>query len=166
MTKDPFKHCPECSEVLVSFDDGERLRLRCPQCGWIRYRNPAVGVAVILINDEGLWLGKRRNGGWCIPCGYVEWDESIEHAALREASEETGLDLKLGDVFAVHSNFHDPERHTVGIWYTTEVDDFSKANAGGDLIELRPFPWDQLPNLIFPTDREVVGKLHKISLEG
>ncbi len=91
----PFLYCPLCAEGLQPFSDGERLRSRCPNCGWIYYRNPTVGVAVVLLESGRLLLGERRDGGWCIPCGHVEWDESIEKAAVREFAEETGLQVEL-----------------------------------------------------------------------
>ncbi len=125
----------------------------------MRYRNPTVGVAVILIEDGRLWLGRRRDGGWCIPCGHVEWDETIEEAAYREAREETGLQIELIKLFAVHSNFHNPEQHTVGVWYLASGVDTSKARPGGDLIELHPFPLNEIPTLKFTTDQEVVNSL-------
>ncbi|MGD8759595.1 MAG: hypothetical protein PVJ07_05035, partial [Anaerolineales bacterium] len=73
--------------------------------------------------------------------------------------EEMGLDLELEDVFAVLSNFHNPEQHTVGIWYRAKALDTAGARAGGDLLELRPFALDALPELIFPTDRLVIERL-------
>lgn len=154
-----FSFCPHCSTKLEPFKQGTRARLRCPACGWIHYRNPTVGVAVILLTEAGLWLGRRRDGGWCIPCGHVEWDETVEAAARREMREEMGLDLELEDVFAVLSNFHNPEQHTVGIWYRAKALDTAGARAGGDLLELRPFALDALPELIFPTDRLVIERL-------
>jgi 8-oxo-dGTP diphosphatase len=156
---DPFRFCPRCSRALTIFHDGERLRLHCEYCNWIHYRNPTVGVAVILLTDEGLWLGKRRSGGWCIPCGHVEWDEDIESAARREMLEETGLAVTLKDVFTVHSNFHNPDQHTVGVWFLGETDDLSGARPGGDLVDLKAFPLSNLPSLIFPTDQKVVDQI-------
>jgi len=159
METSKFRYCPICGKPLITFFDGERTRHRCESCEWIHYRNPTVGVAVILYDEEGLYLGKRRSGGWCIPCGHVEWDESIEAAAKREFLEETGLKVRLREVFAVHSNFHNPKQHTVGVWFQGEVEDYSGKKPGGDLIELRAFPLDNLPSLIFPTDDLVVAKL-------
>ena len=57
-------------------------RPRCAACGFVHFRNPAVGVAVVLLDDAGrILLGQRSAGGnvgeWCIPCGYVEWGEDI-----------------------------------------------------------------------------------------
>ena len=93
MELDRYQYCPLCSQALTTFHDGERLRRRCENCGWVHYRNPTAGVAVILLHDDELLLGRRRSGGWCIPCGHVEWDETIKEAARREIHEETGLDV-------------------------------------------------------------------------
>jgi 8-oxo-dGTP diphosphatase len=159
MKEDTYRFCPHCSQTLESFDDSGFPRKRCPSCEWVYYRNPTVGVAVILLTEEGLWLGLRRSGGWCIPCGHVEWDETIEQAAVREAKEEMGMEVELHGVFAVLSNFHDPEQHTVGVWFRGSVKNTEAAQAGGDLLELFPYPLDAVPELVFPTDREIVRRL-------
>jgi 8-oxo-dGTP diphosphatase len=160
-----FRFCPLCGQTLTTFFDGERFRLRCENCNWIHYRNPTVGVAVILLSDVGLWLGQRRSEDWCIPCGHVEWDESIQDAARREALEETGLAVTLGKIFSAHSNFHNPDQHTVGIWFMAEAEDLSKASPGGDLIDFRPFPLTQIPKLAFPTDRKVIQEIKENFLD-
>ncbi len=159
MHDDPYLFCPRCASSLEPFHDGDRLRKRCPRCSWMHYRNPTVGVAVVLITEEGLWLGRRRSGGWCIPCGHVEWDETLEQAAKREAKEEMGIDVELGEVLAVFSNFHDPQQHTVGVWFRSYAPEIHHARPGGDLDDLRPFPLDSIPDLAFPTDREVIESL-------
>jgi ADP-ribose pyrophosphatase YjhB (NUDIX family) len=158
---DPYRYCPFCASELTPFHDETVDRQRCENCGWVHYRNPTAGVAVILLSDQGLLLGRRRGGGWCIPCGHVEWDESVEEAAQREAREETNLDVALSGLYAVHSNFHDRKQHTVGHWYLAQADDFSDARPGGDLVELGFFALDDLPSLIFPTDRLVARRLQE-----
>ena len=50
---------------------------------------------MVLVEAGNLLLGERRDGGWCIPCGHVEWDESIGEAASREFYEETGLRVTI-----------------------------------------------------------------------
>jgi 8-oxo-dGTP diphosphatase len=156
---DRYRFCPICGSSLEPFQDDDQQRLRCPSCAWIRYRNPTTGVAVILLSGSKLLLGQRHGGGWCIPCGHVEWDETIEEAALREMREETGLEVTLESVYAVLSNFHDLDNHTVGIWYRGTAKSLDEAHAGGDLIEARLFSLKELPDLIFPTDRIVVQRL-------
>jgi ADP-ribose pyrophosphatase YjhB (NUDIX family) len=158
MSDQPYRYCPKCSQRLTPFEDEGILRLRCPDCGWVHYRNPTAGVAVVLIEAGQILLGERRDGGWCIPCGHVEWYESTEEAARREFQEETGLEISLQGVFAVHSNFHNPVQHTVGIWYRG-VRSGGVLKAGEDLVRVSFFRLDRLPELKFPTDRLVVEKI-------
>lgn len=139
-------------------------RLRCGLCGFVLYRNPIVGVAAIVMEKGSVLLGKRRPGGpwgdkWCIPCGYVEWGEDIREAAQREFLEETGLRVKIGKLFAVHSNFHNQSFLTVGIWFRAEVIG-GVLQAGDDLTQAGYLPLDGIPGpLAFPTDLLVLEEL-------
>ena len=160
-----WANCPKCGGALQGRPRGDRVRPTCGDCGKAVFHNPAVGVAVVLTDDASRVLLARRSrsyaGLWCIPCGYVEWDEDVRLAAAREIEEETGLRVDVGDVFAVHSNFHDSSQHTVGIWFRGTV-------WGG---ELRPaddvdlvgfYDLDDLPGeLAFPTDQLVIDQLRR-----
>ena len=94
-----FRFCPMCRTDLTPKTRGGRPRPHCRECGYVQYRNPVAGVAVICRRGPGILMGRRaagqsRGGEWCIPCGYVEWGEDIREAAKREMLEETGLIIR------------------------------------------------------------------------
>ena len=95
-----FSYCPKCGSPLSSQERGGRPRPVCPACGYVHYRNPVVGVAVVLSDAGRILMGRRSRGAyggmWCIPCGYVEWGEDIRETAHREFLEETGLEVEVG----------------------------------------------------------------------
>lgn len=152
--------CPFCGARFDATLPGPHLE--CGHCHEITYRNPAVGVAVIVLDQGRILLGRRgrgaKAGDWCVPCGYVEWDEDVRDAARREVKEETGLDVDIAEVYAVHSNFHDREKQTVGIWFMASGYR-GELTAGDDIVEVRFFPFDRLPQLAFPTDELVIDSL-------
>lgn len=76
-----------------------------------RFGDHEIGVAPLVTDDEGILLVRETVGGaWTIPGGYAEWGEEVEDACIREAKEETGLDLEVirplalyrGEVFSPH----------------------------------------------------------------
>ncbi len=159
-----FRYCPYCASPMDRKKEGGRERPYCPSCGFTQYLNPTVGVAVVVIREGKILLGKRAphvsyGQMWCIPCGHVEWDEDVEDAAVREFEEETGLRVSIKGVVAVHSNFHNPRQHTVGIWFMGEVVG-GEPRPGDDLVEIGFFPLNNPPlPLAFPTDRLVLEEL-------
>ncbi|HEX3031461.1 MAG TPA: NUDIX domain-containing protein, partial [Bacillota bacterium] len=85
-------------------------------------------------------------------------DESLEEGLVREFREETGLKVLPRSLYAAKSNFHDPNCHTVGIWYL--VQPFGgELQAGDDLAEVGFFPLNKVPEMAFPTDWEVIELL-------
>ena len=158
-----YHFCPKCGASFGRKVIHDLERLVCSQCEFIFWQNPVGGVAVIVMDEDEILLGRRSRGiytgTWCIPCGYVEYDEDVRVAARREFAEETGLLVSVGTVYAVHSNFHNPAMHSVGVWFRGEVTG-GELQAADDLdkvayLSLR----DPLPKLAFPTDELVVQQL-------
>lgn len=163
MRKQRFFHCPKCGGKLEYRQVAEQQRLVCSNCSYIFYENPIVGVAAIVMNNGKILLGKRSSataypGLWCIPCGYVEYEEDVYDAVRREFKEETGLTIEVKKVFTALSNFHNPNVHTVGIWFIAHVTG-GTLQAGDDISEVGYFELNQLPPLAFPTDRQVIELL-------
>jgi 8-oxo-dGTP diphosphatase len=163
-----FLYCPYCGVSLEDKAADKGVRSFCSGCRRVCYRNPTVGVAVVLVEDGKVLLVRRSGsyrGQWCIPCGHVEWDEEVRQAAGREFFEETGIKVEVGRVFSVHSNFHDPEFQTVGIWFWGTRTG-GELRPGPDESEAGFFGLDDLPDMAFPTDIEVCRELKEYFKSG
>lgn len=91
-----------------------------------KYKNPALTVDTIIIKDNKVILIKRLNNPfkdhWAIPGGFVEYGEKVEDAAVREAKEETGLDIELTKLVGVYSDpDRDPRGHTVTVAFLSKI---------------------------------------------
>lgn len=83
-----------------------------------QFKNPAVTVDIVIETENGIVLIKRKNepykNKWALPGGFVEYGEKVEEAAIREAKEETGLNITLKKLLGVYSKpDRDPRGHTV-----------------------------------------------------
>ncbi len=124
----------------------------CPQCGHRsrRYRNPAPTVDIIIeLQDQGLVLIERGQPpwGWALPGGFVEYGESLEAAARREAREETGLEVELLGQFHTYSDpGRDPRQHTITTVYVARAQ--GSPQAASDARALAVFAPEQLPEVL------------------
>ena len=115
------------------------------------HSNPVPTVDIIIKYREGIVLIRRKNPpyGWALPGGFVDYGETLEGAAVREAKEETGLDVKLLRQFHSYSDPHrDPRQHTITTVFLAEA--AGQAVAGDDAAEIGVFSAGDLPdNLAF-----------------
>ena len=165
MREPRIRFCPQCAGELGPREDDGRVRLACRSCGFVFYRNPLPGVAVALVEGGRTLLVRRRSslfdGMWCIPCGYVEIDETVEEAARREFREETGLKVEVGEVVLVHSSFEVAHRPVVGVWFRGRVVGGEMAPGEG-VREVAFFPLEAPPaELAFEGDRLVIDMLRR-----
>lgn len=112
-------------------------------------RNPIPTVDIIIEYNGGIILIKRKNPpeGWALPGGFVDYGESLESAAIREAKEETGLDIELIRQFHTYSDpERDPRHHTITTVYIAKAR--GMAVAGDDAKEIGIFYKDNLPEQI------------------
>jgi ADP-ribose pyrophosphatase YjhB (NUDIX family) len=102
--------CSRCGEALrmgpVEGDD--RDRYACRACGHIAYVNPRLVVTALPVTDDGTLVLLRRGiepgyGTWAQPGGFLEVDESVAEAAIRETMEETGLVIEPGEIVGLYS---------------------------------------------------------------
>jgi ADP-ribose pyrophosphatase YjhB (NUDIX family) len=125
------------------------IKKPCPACGFEQedYLIPLPTVDIIIEMGEGsIVLIKRKNipRGWAIPGGFVEYGESLEEAAVREAREETGLDVKLVRQLHTYSDpTRDPRRHTISTAFMTTAS--GTPQAADDAEEIGIFTKDNLP---------------------
>ena len=124
----------------------------CPQCGHRsrRYKNPVPTVDIIIeYRDQGLVLIERANPppGWALPGGFVDYGESLEAAAVREAKEETGLTVTLLGQFHTYSDpQRDPRQHTITTVFVAQG--HGDPQAADDARRLAVFAPDRLPPVL------------------
>ena len=122
------------------------------------YKNPIPAVDLIIeIEGQGLVLIERRNPppGWALPGGFVEVGESLEQAAIREAKEETCLDVELLGQFHTYSDPHrDPRMHCISTVFVAKATGTPKAEDDAKSVAL--YPKDRLPDILAFDHRKIL----------
>ncbi len=122
-------------------------------------RNPALAVDVIIqTKPDTIVLIRRKNEpfGWAIPGGFVDYGESLEQAAVREAREETTLEVTLIRQMHTYSEpSRDPRGHTVSAVYVAVAEGVPQGR--DDAVEARAYPIDQLPEDIVFDHRRIIS---------
>ena len=152
------RFCTSCGAAL----DGASAHPRCIGCGRVQHRDLKVGVGVVVRDPEGRLLLVRRavhpeKGRWALPAGYVDRDEDPRLAAARETSEETGLEVRVGEVVDVWPGTGDGGA-SFFLAFQAEVTG-GRLEAGDDASEVGFFAPDALPDLAFPSTRAVAERV-------
>jgi len=139
---------------------GTKIKRRCANCGaeTESYRNPLPTVDIIIeVEGRGIVLIKRKNPplGWAIPGGFVDYGESLEDAAMREAKEESGLDVTLIRQLHTYSRpDRDPRHHAISTVFIARA--AGTPVAADDAAEIGLFTRYHLPHPIVFDHREIL----------
>jgi ADP-ribose pyrophosphatase YjhB (NUDIX family) len=145
-----LRYCGRCGAPLrFGFVDGEhRERLVCDACGHIAYVNPRLVVTAFPVTERGELVLLRRGiepgyGSWAQPGGFLEVDETVHQAAIRETVEETGLLIEPGEIIGLYTRL---EAAVVTIAFEARIVG-GEATQTPEALEVRPFapeaiPWD------------------------
>jgi ADP-ribose pyrophosphatase YjhB (NUDIX family) len=148
--------CSRCGGRLeFGFVDGEhRERLACSKCGYVAYVNPRLVVTTIPVTDDGRIVLLRRGiepgkGSWAQPGGFLEVDETVTEAAIRETFEETGLVVEPGEIIGLYARL---EAAVVVLVYEAHVVS-GEFRTNPEALEIEAFapetiPW---PRIAFST---------------
>ncbi len=156
MSTPPKPSCPGSGPRVEDVPDGDdRLRLICPDCGFIHYENPKMVVGSVVRSGDRVLLCRRaiapRLGYWTLPAGYLELNEAPHEGAMREAFEEAHARIEILSLLAVYSI---PRLSQVQLIYRARLTDESiKPGIESQAVDL--FSWEQIPwsEIAFPTVR-------------
>ena len=143
--------CSQCAApVHLQVPPGDSLaRHVCSQCGAIHYQNPKLVVGTLPVWQDSVLLCRRaiepRRDKWTLPAGFMENNETMAEAALRETVEEACARVELGDIYTLISVPHISQVHAI---YRARLLDLDFA-PGAETLEVKLFteaeiPWPEL----------------------
>jgi len=156
-----YRFCPACGGALEkrSLKATDPDRLVCGVCGFVFYLDPKVAVGTIIRADDARLVLVRRAiepgyGLWVFPGGFVDRGEELPRAAIREAREESGLDVRLDRLVNIYSY---PDAAVIIVVYAATA--LAGQLCGDDeCLEARLFRADEIPwdELAFRSTREAL----------
>jgi 8-oxo-dGTP diphosphatase len=158
------KHCPLCGAHLARGDVEGRERVRCEQCPFVLYENPASAAAGIVLDAQRRVLLIQRaiepyKGCWALPAGYQEINEAPSATVIREIHEECGIEVEVLELFDLLFVPEDERRPAnVAVYLCRQVGGILRP--GEDALDARWFDLAELPaNLGFDNGRRILDRL-------
>lgn len=153
-----LRYCSRCGSQLrfgpVAHE--ERPRDACTACGYVAYVNPRLVVTTIPVTDAGELVLLRRGiepgyGSWAQPGGFLEVDETVTEAAIRETFEETGLVVEPGALVGLYTRL---EAAVVVLAFEARILG-GRAETNPEALEIRTFTAERIPwdGIAFETTR-------------
>ncbi len=163
-----FRFCPRCAAPLSlkRLKATEPERLVCDACGFVFYLDPKIAVGTIIRADDDRIVLVRRAiepgfGKWVFPGGYVDRGEEVRFAAIREAREESGLDIRIDRLVNIYS--YAGRAPIVIVYAATAIGGVLTADdesSEADLFEAERIPWE---DLAFPSTREALKEYYRLA---
>ena len=155
------RFCIRCGASLTTREVAGKPRRACPACDFVHFVEPKVGVGVMVVEDDRLLLVRRamepEKGRWSLPAGYLDYGESPVETAIREAREETGLEVRITGLVDA---FHNPPGAGATVFLLYRAERVSgEPTAGDDADAAAFFGRDELPPLAFASTFAAVERL-------
>ena len=159
-----FRFCPVCGSALqprvLKATEPKRLVCTSATCGFVFYLDPKIAVGTVIRTAESARIVLVRRaiepgyGKWVFPGGYVDRGEEIMEAAVREAREESGLDVRIDHLINIYS--YAGKTPIIVVYAATALAGELEVDDEG--LEARTFALDELPwdDLAFRSTREAL----------
>lgn len=159
-----FRFCPVCGSGLkprvLKATEPKRLVCTSATCGFVFYLDPKIAVGTVIRTAESARIVLVRRaiepgyGKWVFPGGYVDRGEEITEAAVREAREESGLDVRIDHLINIYS--YAGKTPIIVVYAATALAGELEVDDEG--LEARTFALDELPwdDLAFRSTREAL----------
>lgn len=118
-----YIYCPTCKNSLSEKEiEGDKVKV-CDKCGFTFWDNPKPAVSIIIYKENKVLMLQRARDPfknyWVLPGGYVKSEETSKEAIVREAKEETGLEIKSLEILGDYGGYYDPRGFHLDIIYTS-----------------------------------------------
>lgn len=157
-----IRYCPRCATPLVTRPVGDKFRRTCPACNYIYFTDPKVGVGVLVVEDGKVLLVRRtmmpERGKWSIPAGFLDQGEEPQATAVREALEETNLQVAIESLVDVYYNPPGSGGASIFILYRARLLG-GELRPGDDADAAAFFSPNQLPELAFASTRDAIARV-------